>query len=352
MNSPPLHPVGSMSYDRIPPELSAALYSKAIELAKNGLGGIRIARELSRRYPLAVCPGTINHWIYGDREPRIRNVFETKPSPQLSYIIGANMGDGCKLLKSGCVKLEVTDLDFAEAFNSSMATLFSRKRPNKVLKRVFPGLRLPIFVVKYTSRQLTCLLSRSMRELLELAFAYPREFLRAFFDAEGHVDVGIGRYFQLAVGVENSDKRLLYLIRHVLKGVMGIESRVYRKREAGSIKVIRGKAFSMRRTSYALIIQRLADVRRFDESIGFSISRKSLNLKDALSILTYSDAKERPTLWRRHYSKLKGEWVRRGSPLPGQSKGIKEELAGLSGSGRSSSMVRTSGLAPSGSDTS
>jgi hypothetical protein len=58
---------------------------------------------------LKVCPGTINHWIYGEREPRIRNLFEVKPSPELSYIIGANIGDGSNLAKSGSVKLEVSD---------------------------------------------------------------------------------------------------------------------------------------------------------------------------------------------------------------------------------------------------
>jgi len=139
---------GSRFHDHIPPELARTLFSASIVLSKKGLGGIRIAKELSLRHSLRVCPGTINHWIYGEREPRIRNLFEVKPSPELSYIIGANIGDGSNLAKSGSVKLEVSDLDFAETFNAKMAALFSRKRPNKVLKRVFASNRLPLFIVK------------------------------------------------------------------------------------------------------------------------------------------------------------------------------------------------------------
>jgi DNA endonuclease len=151
-----------------------------MELANKGLGGIRIARELSKIYALEVCPGTINHWIYGDRKPRLRNIFNEGPSPSLSYIIGANRGDGCVLTKSGCVKLEVTDKDFAETFNSKMAELFSRERRNKILVRRFHSGRLPLFIVKYSSKQLARLMLWPTKKLLRIAFVFPSEFLRGF----------------------------------------------------------------------------------------------------------------------------------------------------------------------------
>ena len=65
------------------------------------------------------------------------NFFIERPSPSLSYVMGSNIGDGCRLTKSGCVKLEVTDLDFAQEFNSNIATLFSRSHANKILVRRF-----------------------------------------------------------------------------------------------------------------------------------------------------------------------------------------------------------------------
>jgi len=290
-------------------------------LSKKGLGGIRIAKELSLRHSLRVCPGTINHWIYGEREPRIRNLFEVKPSPELSYIIGANIGDGSNLAKSGCVKLEVSDLDFAETFNAKMAALFSRKRPNKVLKRVFASNRLPLFIVKYASNQLAGVLGLPLKELLGLAFAYPGEFLRGLFDAEGHVDVTAGRDFSLAVGAENSDTYLLRAVKRLLRHTFGINPRIDRKREAGTLKVIRGKSFIMRRTSFSLVIRRLGDAKRFAEHVGFSIRRKDEKLRDALSITTTFPARNRVVAWQRLYLKDRGEWVRRNPGVP-ESKDI------------------------------
>lgn len=217
-------------------------------MARKGLGGITIARQLSEEFSLKVCPGTINHWIYGDRKkPRLRNIFREVPSPALSYIIGANKGDGCSLV-SGCVKLEVTDFDFAETFNGRMAQLFLRDHPNKILVRRFGIERLPLFVVKYSSQQLAKLLRRPMRELLELALFYPSEFLRGLFDAEGHVDVAAEREFRVHVGAENSSSELLIAVRRILSEVFDIDSSIYRKRKSGSLKVIRGERFRMRRT--------------------------------------------------------------------------------------------------------
>lgn len=151
-------------HDRIPPELAKIVYSKSIQLAATGIGANRIAAQLSTEHSLSIAPGTISHWIAGNRHPRLRNIFEERPSPSLSYIVGANIGDGCALTKSGCAKLEVTDIDFAQTFNSNLAHLFSRDKPNKILVRKFNSERLPLFIVKYSSTQLTRLLSRTQRD--------------------------------------------------------------------------------------------------------------------------------------------------------------------------------------------
>jgi intein-encoded DNA endonuclease-like protein len=145
-------------------------------------------------------------------------------------------------------------------------------------------------------------------KLLEIAFAFPRDFLRGFFDAEGHVDVGVSRSLKLSVGAENSGKRLLMRVRLLLIQ-LNIGSRLYRKREVGSVKVIRNESFVMKRTSYSLVIGILDDVKRFAKMIDFSIYRKAKKLKDALSIIESYKAGSRPSEWKRLYSKKKGEWV-------------------------------------------
>ena len=298
-------------HDHIPAELVGVLYSESMGLAESGLGGIRISKSLSRRYSLRICPGTINHWIYGEHRPRIRNLFEVRPSPALSYVIGASIGDGCKLAKSGCVKLEVTDLDFAENFNSCMSILFNRHTRNRVIVREFSSARLPLYVVKYISRPLTDLLSLPLERLLVLAFAHPREFLRGFFDAEGHVDVSAGRHFQIWIGADNSSNMLLQRISQELLRNLRIGSRIYKRREAGTIKEIRGQSFAMRRASFSLLIRRVDDVRIFANQIGFSIPRKNIKLRDALAVIANPIPERRSIAWRQVYFKNGGEWTRR-----------------------------------------
>lgn len=173
--------------------------------------------------------------------------------------------------------------------------------------------RLPMYIVKYSSKQLVKLLRLPLKELLEIASVYPKEFLRGFFDAEGHVDVGIGRYLLLSVGAENSSRTLLYAIRRLLAAALNIGCRIYRKRRAGSTKVIRGKVFVMRWTSYSLILTRIDDVKRFAATVSFSIHRKAQKLKDALSVLATVVPRDRPVAWKRLYSKRSGEWIRRKS---------------------------------------
>jgi intein-encoded DNA endonuclease-like protein len=228
----------------------------------------------------------------------------------LSYIVGANTGDGSTLTKNWCVKLEVTDYDFASNFNAKMVTLFSRTDPNRILTRNQID-RLPMYVVKYSSKQLVRLLRLPMGKLLELAFAFPCDFVRGFFDAEGHVDVGAKGPFSLAAGAENSDKTLLARVRLLLGRELGISSRILKKREAGSLMVIPGKSFRTRKTSYSLMIQRLDDLKEFDRLVGFSIKRKGQKLRDALAIIQKYGRKPASIEWTKLYVKRNGEWVRR-----------------------------------------
>ncbi len=299
-------------HDRIPPELVKTLYARVLELAMKDSSPVSIARQLSASYSLSLAPGTVRHWIVGDRKPgaEVRNVFKKKPSPALSYIIGANKGDGCTLAKSGMVKLEVTDKDFAQTFNACLATLFSRLKPNTILVRRRVD-RLPIYIVKYASRPLVRLLRQPLKRLLRLASAFPGDFLRGFFDAEGHVDVTATVTFSVSAGVENSNVTILAKIKTLLLTAFQIAPKINRKRESGSPKTIRGKSFIMRKTSFSLMIRRFSDLQRFSEFIGFSISRKNQKLLDALMISMSYSSKERPAKWQEMYTKRGGEWVKR-----------------------------------------
>ena len=112
-----------------------------------------------------------------------------------------------------------------------------------------------------------------------------------------------------------------------------IGSRLERKRRAGTIMVIRGKAFLKRRTSYNLALRKTADIRLFAKEVGFSILRKSSKLSDALAIVGTIAPVERPKAWTRLYIKSRGEWVSREFERD-MLKGIKVELAAHNQSGQ------------------
>ncbi len=298
----------------MPPELAREAFPEVLKLAAQGRGPVSIARQLSAVYQLSISPGTVRHWIVGDRKPGIdagvRNVFREESSPALSYIIGANKGDGCTLAKSDIVKLEVTDVDFAQAFNVNMATLFSRSKSNKIFVRRRAG-RLPMYIVKYACRQLVQFLRQPLKKLFELALAFPCEFLRGFFDAEGHVDVSAEHEFHLRVGAENSNKDLLSRVERVLMGVFGTTPRINQKRKAGTNMIIRGEKFTKRKTSFSLLMSRTKDVESFAARVGFSISRKQEKLDDALGVVRSYRWKDRSAAWKVLYSKRRGEWIKR-----------------------------------------
>ncbi len=117
--------------------------------------------------------------------------------------------------------------------------------------------------------------------------------------------------FQFYVGAENSNRELLARVKKILRTVFHIDSKVRRKRKSGSLKVIRGLAFSMRRTSFSLLIEKINDVKKFEEQIDFSIARKNRKLRDALTIFEKYGRKGGSGEWAKFYFKKGGEWVRR-----------------------------------------
>jgi hypothetical protein len=58
-------------------------------------------------------------------------------------------------------------------------------------------------------------------------------------------------------------------------------------------------------------------LKRFAEEIGFSIQRKTLKLRDGLTLIADYEARARSAVWKQKYSKIGGEWVRLESAPPG-----------------------------------
>ena len=77
--------------------------------------------------------------------------------------------------------------------------------------------------------------------------------------------------------------------------------------------VIRDVTFVKRQTSLSLVLRGVDNARKYADSVGFSIQRKSQKLNDALSIIGAVSPRNRAAAWERLYLKRSGEWIRRES---------------------------------------
>jgi len=108
------------------------------------------------------------------------------------------------------VKLAVRDRDFAEAFNLAVGHILGRKT-NKII--MTHDLGKVYYESKYSSRSLGLFLRSPLVELRPFADAYPAEFLRGLFSADGCADVCTDNgCLRLQIVLGNSNPELLGLV--------------------------------------------------------------------------------------------------------------------------------------------
>jgi intein-encoded DNA endonuclease-like protein len=110
------------------------MYDDTIKLRKQGLTHGQIQERIYEKYGMQLPQPTISNWVNEKHKPfRNLNKFDGKPSPELSYIIGAILGDGTKYMESGhrnyTLELKVKDKDFAETFGHYLAKVLHREKP-------------------------------------------------------------------------------------------------------------------------------------------------------------------------------------------------------------------------------
>ena len=217
------------------------------------------------------------------------------------------MGDGSFVEDSDYhhhVKLAVRDRDFAEAFNLAVGHILGRKT-NKII--VTHDLGKVYYESKYSSRSLGLFLSSSLGELRPFADAYPAEFLRGIFSADGcaglYVDHG---YLRLQIVLGNSDPELLGLVKSLLQSHFQLHSNTYLRKRRGATWKNGSKTVFLRKDAYALQIQRVHDVRVFVDKIGFVIARKQHVAEQAILLNRTVGSSRAAVEWRKHYSQERG----------------------------------------------
>jgi len=230
-----------------------------------------------------------------------------EPSEDLSFVIGTFLGDGSFVEDSDYhhyVKLAVRDRDFAEAFNLAVGHILGRKT-NKII--VTHDLGKVYYESKYSSRSLGLFLRFPLVELRPFAYAYPAEFLRGLFSADGCADVCTDNgCLRLQIVLGNSNPELLGLVTSLLQSHFQLHSNTYLRKRKGATWKNGSKTVFLRKDAYALQIQRVHDVRVFVDKIGFVIARKQHVAEQAILLNRTVGSSRAAVEWRKHYSQERG----------------------------------------------
>jgi intein-encoded DNA endonuclease-like protein len=227
---------------------------------------------------------TLVRWAKGTTDPsRILNRFVPVPSKDLSFFLGAWLGDGWADESDGGKRmlLKVRSFDFAKEFAECATRLLNKTSPYWV--RRVRDKHGQWYLVKVTSIALYNFVNQPFAHLQEFVRAYPSAFLRGFFTAEGNPAVSISQrrcpWLDVGINLTNSDLELIQACGSLLSGLGFSSIRVRLVQRAGEVTNL-GVA---RKNCWLLTLLRIRDVARFATEIGFADSGKQQKLTEALS---------------------------------------------------------------------
>ncbi len=261
---------------------------------------------------------TVSRWIHGENAPTTSmNIFVPRPSEELSFFIGALLGDGWGDVNDGGRRmlLKVRSYDFAKEFATCAAEILGKRDSYWIRRSNEKDGRW--YLVKVTSVMLYEFMTGPLERLQVVAEANPVGFLRGFFTAEGCPSISVERtsrpYLGLGLVISNSDLRLLRFAASLVTSM---------KLRAGMIRLNRAEGVqtnlsTVRRPQYLMSISRIHDLEYFASEIGFADSEKQEKLIDALSFYREFGRHKAVNEWLRQYEKKGRKWVkRRGSLTP------------------------------------
>ena len=108
-----------------------------------------------------------------------------QPSPELSYVIGVLIGDGCISNYHGkySVILNVTDETFALSFKTALRRLGLHPRLNSSIPKTKSRRYFRVTAMSKTFAE--WYIQLRPEDILSIAKSFPLEFLRGFYEAEG-----------------------------------------------------------------------------------------------------------------------------------------------------------------------
>jgi intein-encoded DNA endonuclease-like protein len=254
-----------------------SLYLEVMKLRRESLTYSRIADDIELRYKVRLPKATISDWVTRRQSPMGRaNSFDSRPRPELAYVIGVEAGDGSLNFNryNYRIRLKANDKEFVEEFNRCLSRILSTAR-HKIWKARGTG----EYQLDVSSFMLYHFLRRPLEELrpwIEHDLECVSAFLRGFFDSEGCASK------EGVVTASNTNQDLLGYVRWLLLEKVGIETTGPRiKTKKGSVLIRRGRSY-LRKSDCFEIYVRARHLARFDCEVGFMIVRKNLRVKKAL----------------------------------------------------------------------
>jgi len=268
--------------------------------------------KISARLEDVGCPvptrETIRRWAVGATSPFSgKRLFTPNPSEELSFFLGAWLGDGWADQNDGGkrMRLKVRSKSFAERFAAAAGSILQRESYG-IWTTV--DNRGPWYNVKVTSCMLYDFVNEDLSELKSYLESFPKGFLSGFFTAEGNPSISVSRRgprLDIALDLSNSDLELLQLCRDLLANLGFSPSRIRLVQQAGESTNL-GTAT---KPGWLLMLLSLEDVRRFAETIGFADLTKQAKLTDALELVRRLGPRNAAEEWTERYVKLNKKWV-------------------------------------------
>ncbi|AIF69161.1 hypothetical protein PAP_03710 [Palaeococcus pacificus DY20341] len=252
------------------------------ELREKGLSYSSITSTIAKEKDIKVSKATVLRWCKGLHSPFNKTkALNLHPSSALAYIIGVYFGDG-SILATGYkyrFRLKAIDKEFVE----KSAEYLRKIGANPTRGYEENKSRSDRWYVEVASKSLYKFLKQPKEKLFDVAREYPEEFLKGFFDSEGTISWN-RKHQSLFISASNYDLEVLELCRELL-GTIGIYSKIYLSKKAGTPVKIRGEKYQYRQNFYEIRIYRRDSIVKFYSQIGFTITRKQEKLKSILQEL-------------------------------------------------------------------
>jgi intein-encoded DNA endonuclease-like protein len=284
-----------------------ALFSGVRQLTSEGLPPMEIATRIG------ISLDDVRYWLRVEQPSRERYVPDLTPRPELSYLIGAYLGDGQTAGPADKkVRFKGADLDFANILNESVSQVL-RTGPKATRKE------RGFHCVVYDSAPLYDFLQQPIEPLIPFAESSPESFLRGFFDAEGYVsaqlDHGSKTMNSILVGAANCNLEYLGLAGRLLES-LAILPHLRTTNKAGQEMKIRGKVYIRKRDVHHIVTTKAKEIRLFQQEIGFSIPKKREKLGDLVKLLGWEDRRARYEWFTKNYARVGHNWVKKTSETP------------------------------------